>query len=73
MIALAVLTVVTIAQRVVSSSADMVDLTLAETRRLINTAIHTTAPAALAEAWSRWRRRHQAIARRSHYNRHHGP
>ncbi|MEV4417056.1 IS701 family transposase [Catellatospora sp. NPDC049609] len=67
MIALAVLTVVTIAQRLVSSSADLVDLSLAETRRLINTAIRTTAPAALAAAWSRWRRRHQSIARRSHY------
>jgi SRSO17 transposase len=71
MIALAVLTVVAIAQRAATSSADLIDLTLAETRRLINTAIYRTLPTELAMAWSRWRRRHQAIAKRSHYKRRH--
>ncbi|MEV4411368.1 hypothetical protein [Catellatospora sp. NPDC049609] len=36
MIALAVLTVVAITEQAASSRADMIDLTLAETRRLIN-------------------------------------
>ncbi|WP_435831665.1 IS701 family transposase [Catellatospora methionotrophica] len=71
MIALAVLTIVAIAQRAATSTDDLIDLTLAETRRLINTAIHRTLPTELAMAWSRWRRRHQAIAKRSHYKRRH--
>ncbi|WP_166379193.1 hypothetical protein [Catellatospora methionotrophica] len=53
MIALAVLTVVAVAERATASSADMIDLTLAETRRLINTTIRKTVPADLAMAWSR--------------------
>lgn len=73
MIALAVLTVIAIAERAAATSADLIDLTLAETRRLINTAIHKTVPAELAMSWSRWRRRHQAIAKRSHYKRRHEP
>jgi SRSO17 transposase len=69
MIALAVLTVITIAQRPAASSPDLIDLTLAETRRLINTAIPASTTLAVSLAWSRWRRRHQAGAKRSHYKR----
>ncbi|MEU8003229.1 IS701 family transposase [Catellatospora sp. NPDC049111] len=69
MIALALLTVVTIAHRSSTSSPELIDLTLAETRRLIATALPTAATQAAVLAWSRWRRRHQASAKRSHYRR----
>jgi hypothetical protein len=72
MIALAVLTVVAIQQRPAACSPELVDLSLAETRRLINTVIYATTPAVALLAWSRWRRRHQATAKRSHYKRRHG-
>lgn len=73
MLALAVLTVVAIAQRPATSSPDLIDLTIAETRRLINTVLPTAATLGAALAWSRWRRRHQAGAKRSHYRRHSEP
>ncbi|MFD8708081.1 IS701 family transposase [Kitasatospora sp. NPDC059648] len=47
---------------------DLVDLTPAEIRRLLATGPrHRTPDRSHAVTWSRWRRRHQAHARRCHY------
>lgn len=49
---------------------DMIDLTVNEIRRLINILlIRPTRSVAYRLRWSRWRRRHQARARRAHYAR----
>jgi SRSO17 transposase len=50
--------------------ADLIPLTVPELRRLINALIlnRVTDPAPV-QAWSHWRRRHQAIARRCHHKR----
>ena len=49
---------------------DMIDLTVNEIRRLINVLlIRPTRSIAYRLRWSRWRRRHQARARRAHYAR----
>jgi SRSO17 transposase len=69
MLALAMLTIVAISQR--DTAADLVAITVPEARRLIN-AFHLGIRHAQLNrviAWSRWRRRHQAQARASHYKR----
>jgi hypothetical protein len=45
----------------------MIPLTAAETRRLFNLYTRVTRPEQYHERWSDWRRRHQARARRFHY------
>jgi hypothetical protein len=47
----------------------MIPLTAAETRRLFNLYTRVTRPHEYHERWSDWRRRHQARARRFHYQR----
>jgi hypothetical protein len=47
----------------------MIALTAAETRRLFNLHTRVTRPEQYHERWSDWRRRHQARARRFHYQR----
>jgi nicotinamide riboside transporter PnuC len=52
----------------VNSGLGLLPLTMPEVRRLL-VALVWTAPVqpGLVLAWSRWRRRHQARARRAHY------
>ena len=51
-------------------TADLIPLTVPEVRRLLWRLVWRYAPApAFVLAWSLWRRRHQAQARRSHYKR----
>ncbi|MEU8078782.1 hypothetical protein AB0B31_25500 [Catellatospora citrea] len=66
--ALAVLTLTTLVLTSMTT-AEMVALTVAETRRLINALHHTRPDIAHLLRWSYWRRRHQALARTSHYRR----
>jgi hypothetical protein len=47
----------------------MIPLTIAEIRRLFNVVDHTTAAIQHALHWSRFRRQHQAEARRHHFRR----
>jgi hypothetical protein len=48
----------------------LLPLTVPEVRHLLVALIWTApAPPGLVLAWSRWRRRHQARARRAHYQR----
>ncbi len=48
----------------------MIPLTVPEVRRLLCRLVwHTLLPPEQTLAWCDWRRRHQAIARRSHYKR----
>ena len=47
----------------------MIPLTAAETRRLFNLHTRVTRPVQHHLRWSGWRRRHQARARRYHYQR----
>ena len=47
----------------------MIPLTAAETRRLFNLHTRVTRPVQHHQRWSDWRRRHQARARRFHYQR----
>jgi hypothetical protein len=47
----------------------MIPLTAAETRRLFNLHTRVIRPEKHHERWSDWRRRHQARARRFHYQR----
>ena len=50
----------------------LIDVTLAEIRRLLNfvtLATHIDDPIAHALRWSAWRRRHQTEARRAHFSR----
>jgi len=47
----------------------MIPLTAAETRRLFNLHTRVIRPEEYHERWSGWRRRHQARARRCHYQR----
>ena len=50
---------------------ELIPLTVPELRRLINRLIlHPNGDPTPVMAWSNWRRRHQARARRSHYKRH---
>jgi hypothetical protein len=61
---------VTRARAAAPDTPDLLPLTVPEVRRLLCRLVW--APAAPAEqvlAWSRWRRRHQARARRCHYRR----
>ena len=71
MLAMAFLAVVTADERDrTPAPAGMIPFTLNEIRRLFDAL--TTAPATTAEHvlhWSDWRRKHQAIARESHYRR----
>ena len=48
---------------------DLIPLTAAEARRLLNLYHRATQPRAFHQQWSGWRRRHQAAARKSHYAR----
>ena len=51
-------------------AADLIPLTVPEVRRLLWRLIwRTPPPPAFVLAWSLWRRRHQARARRCHYQR----
>jgi hypothetical protein len=47
----------------------MIPLTAGETRRLFNLHTRVTRKTSHHEHWSHWRRRHQARARRFHYQR----
>lgn len=47
----------------------MITLTTAEARRLFNLSTRVTRDREHHQHWSDWRRVHQAIARRCHYNR----
>src|SRR5664279_1516581 len=47
----------------------LIDLTIAEIRRLLNTVIRRENPVSHALHWSNWRREHQTQARRSHFAR----
>jgi len=50
--------------------ADLIPLTIPEVRRLLVRLLWEQArPVEQVVAWSSWRRRHQARARRSHYRR----
>jgi hypothetical protein len=52
------------------TQSDMVELTVNEIRRLINVLlIRPTRSVTHRLRWSRWRRRHQARAKRAHYAR----
>jgi hypothetical protein len=48
---------------------DLIPLTAAEARRLFNLHTRVARPAEFHRQWSRWRRRRQASARKSHYAR----
>ncbi|MFE4958576.1 hypothetical protein ACFRCW_32170 [Streptomyces sp. NPDC056653] len=51
-------------------SRDPIDLTVPEIRHLLAASFNSSAtPPARLLHWSNWRRRHQATARRSHYQR----
>ncbi len=51
-------------------AAELIPLTVPEVRRLRWRLVwRTLPPPDFVLAWSRWRRRHQAQARRSHYQR----
>ena len=51
-------------------AAELIPLTVPEVRRLLWRLVwRTRAPPEFVLAWSRWRRRHQAQARRCHYQR----
>ncbi|HEU5423283.1 MAG TPA: hypothetical protein VFU72_07075 [Nitrolancea sp.] len=51
-------------------AAALIPLTVPEVRRLLWRLVwHAVPPPDFVIAWSRWRRRHQARARRSHYKR----
>jgi hypothetical protein len=53
-----------------SGGLDLLPLTVPEVRRLLVALVWTTAVTpGFVLAWSRWRRRHQARARRAHYQR----
>ncbi|CCH79830.1 hypothetical protein BN12_60036 [Nostocoides japonicum T1-X7] len=71
MLAHAFLTVVTATERATHPAPDgLIDLTLYELRRLFTALLLRAVPTLESVlAWSRWRRRHQARARQSHYRR----
>ena len=72
MAALAVLTICAAdaATGAPASATDLIDLTVNEIRRLLNTLlIQPARDLAHRLRWSQWRRRHQAQARRAHYAR----
>ncbi len=51
-------------------AADLIPLTVPEVRRLLGRLVwRTLPPPEFVLDWSRWRRRHQAQARRCHYQR----
>jgi hypothetical protein len=51
-------------------AAELIPLTVPEVRRLRWLLVWSAVPSpTFVLAWSRWRRRHQAQARRSHYKR----
>jgi len=52
-----------------SNGDELIPLTTAEIGRLFSRHLSLTRPYAYHERWSRWRRRHQAIAQRCHYQR----
>jgi hypothetical protein len=53
-----------------NGGVDLLPLTVPEVRRLLVALVWTTpVTPGFVLAWSRWRRRHQARARRGHYHR----
>jgi SRSO17 transposase len=75
MLALAVLTILTaVSVDAEPAGTELITLTVAETRRLLNIFITThTTDSHHALRWSLWRRKTQARARRSHYQRRSAP
>jgi SRSO17 transposase len=74
MLAAAMLTVLTTTIAGADVDADLIPLTIAETRRLLIVfAIGTPPSTSHALRWSLWRRKAQARARRSHYQRRSAP
>ena len=78
MIALAVLTITTANANATQPSrvrisypqrTDLIELTVPETRRLINIILARPITITAALTWSVWRRQHQAQAKASHYKR----
>jgi SRSO17 transposase len=70
MLAAAILAVLAATIAGTDSGPDLIPLTIAEIRRLLNAMVIVTQPAAShAIRWSLWRRKVQARARRSHYQR----
>lgn len=69
MLAMAVLTLIT--AQTPTATTVLIPLTVPETRRIINAVAARPADLALMQAWSVWRRHHQARARASHYKHRH--
>jgi SRSO17 transposase len=70
MLAHAILTVITARERDDHADRTLIPLTFSEIRRLFARMIaNTIHPLSRCLAWSRWRRRHQARAKTSHYRR----
>ena len=69
MLAHAFLSVMTATEPALEPGADLIALTRNEIRRLFTAATSTILSAAHVLHWSTWRRRHQARARTSHYQR----
>ena len=75
MLALAILTITVATMsgpsrvRISYPPAGLIELTVPEARRLINTIIAQPVTLTAALAWSAWRRQHQAQAKASHYKR----
>jgi SRSO17 transposase len=68
MLAAAILTAIAANERRRAAESGLIALTVTEIRRLFaKLATTVTRPASFHLAWSRWRRRHQARARASHY------
>jgi hypothetical protein len=55
--------------RAATDGDDVIRLTAGEIRRLLMTFTQSRHPGEHYQRWSRWRRRHQARARRFHYQR----
>jgi SRSO17 transposase len=68
MLAAAILTAIAATERRQAVESGLIPLTVTEVRRLFAKLVTAvTRPASFYLAWSRWRRRHQARARASHY------
>ena len=68
MLAAAILTAIAANERRQPVEPGLIPLTVTEIRRLFAKLVTiVTRPASFYPAWSRWRRRHQARARASHY------
>jgi SRSO17 transposase len=69
MLAMAVLTLIT--AKTSTATATLIPLTVPETRRIVNAVLARPADLILMQAWSAWRRHHQARARASHHKHRH--